>query len=281
MIILVMATLALITPLYITYEYIETDPTFCVSCHLMQKPFELWRSSAMHTVTCHSCHEQSTQDSLNLVYQFYVLNKQNITKHAEVPQEKCEACHKSGDPMWRQISEEVGHKIHQEKGNITCLQCHSKSLHQFTPPSELCSDCHKQTVQIPEMQIHCTSCHQYTAKGKETLTPQRLECMSCHATRGNVTMSVPEKAHLDTQCSTCHQPHNQSKPIGCTTCHETKDLPILHRDAIHSKLTCQSCHIPHRVEDVRTTCTDCHADKTKHNTPNQCNDCHIFKKIAT
>jgi len=287
-IILFVAVLALALPSYMSYEYIENDPEFCISCHLMQEPFNLWKASAMHSVTCHNCHQQSVMDSMNLLYQTVLFNPQNLTKHAIVPIGACEKCHTNGDISIRQITDEIGHKVHHEKANISCLDCHSKSLHLFTPSSSICTDCHKEKLLTSGMQIHCTSCHQYTVKDKESLLPSRVECTSCHVAKEEIVMAIPTQAHVNTECSTCHKPHNQSTPIACVSCHEDvlesparEDvLPNNHLDPAHLQLSCQECHIPHTSEEVRAICTDCHRDKVTHNSPDQCNECHNFKKLS-
>src|SRR3972149_1849071 len=287
-IILFFFVLALALPSYLSYEYIENDPTFCISCHLMQEPFDLWKASAMHSVTCHNCHQQSVMDSMNLLYQTVLFNPKNVTKHANVPITNCEKCHVIGDASIRKITDEIGHVVHRENANISCLDCHSKTLHQFTPSSAICADCHEEQLKTPGMQIHCTSCHQYKLKDKESLLPARAECVSCHVSKQEVTMAVPVGAHLKTECSNCHKPHNQSMPISCASCHEDvlkssvrEDvLPNNHSDPAHLQLSCQECHIPHTSEAVRTICTDCHRDKITHNSPDQCNECHNFKKLS-
>jgi nitrate/TMAO reductase-like tetraheme cytochrome c subunit len=283
--ILVIAALALSTPLYITYNYYQNDPKFCTSCHLMNQPYELWRASAMHDVTCHNCHELSPPEAMNLVFMTVVENPTNVTTHAEVDPSACVNCHTEGDITIPQITDQIGHEVHYFQGNISCLQCHGTSLHEFTPPDSICQTCHNETQKTLGMaSLDCKDCHTYTATGKISLIPQRIECLSCHSERATV-MSIPAAAHQDSSCSTCHQVHNSSKPLECTSCHPRSQLAGLHQITGHNLVgdqsDCQKCHVPHQQNtDVRQVCTTCHYDKVDHNPGIECNLCHNFAKTA-
>ena len=41
---------------YRTYDYIEHDNDFCMSCHLMAEPFERFGQSAHRDLGCKACH---------------------------------------------------------------------------------------------------------------------------------------------------------------------------------------------------------------------------------
>ncbi len=281
---LVIAALALSTPLYVGYNYYQNDPKFCTSCHLMNKPYELWRTSAMHEVTCHSCHELSPPEAMNLVYLAVVENPTEIKSHAEVKEEFCVKCHTGGEINIPQISEEIGHKTHFYQNNVSCFKCHSMSLHEFIPPDSICQTCHEEKQKTVGMaSIDCKGCHTYTAEGKSSLIPSRIECLSCHSQRDRV-MAIPAAAHQDSACSTCHQLHNYSTPVECTSCHAREQLPGLHQITSHNlennQNDCQRCHQPHQKNDARTTCTSCHYNRIKHNERIECNLCHQFNKKA-
>ncbi len=281
---LVIAALALTTPVYIGYEYYESNPKFCTSCHLMNGPYELWRQGAMgEKVSCHTCHELSPPASMNLVYMQLVENPTEIKSHADVKEEVCLKCHAGGDVIYPQIEKQVGHQVHYFQGNQTCLNCHNTNLtlHQFSPPENICQRCHEQKQQTAGMaNLDCRSCHSFTEEGKDTLVPTKADCVSCHA-RIQSVMAIPAAAHQDSQCSTCHQLHNSSKPAQCTSCHDTKTLPGLHQAQTHLSLSdqkdCQRCHVPHQQAEVRAVCTTCHSSKITHNPGVECNICHQFK----
>ena len=38
------------------YDYTEHDPKFCVTCHVMDEPFDTWETSVHKTIECHDCH---------------------------------------------------------------------------------------------------------------------------------------------------------------------------------------------------------------------------------
>lgn len=282
--ILVITALALSTPIYIGYNYYENDPRFCTSCHLMNKPYELWRTSAMHEVTCHNCHELSPPAAMNLVYLAVVENPTEIKSHAEVEEAFCLKCHTGGEINIPQITEQVGHQVHTIQANATCLECHSTSLHQFTPPDSICSTCHTEKQKTVGMSsLDCKDCHTYTANGKLSLIPGQVECIKCHSERQTI-MVVPAAAHEESNCATCHELHNNSKPQSCTSCHAREELQGLHQLQSHNleqnQNDCQRCHQSHEKSDVRTTCTSCHYNKVKHNEGIDCNTCHKFTKTA-
>lgn len=244
----------------------------------MQEPYEKWRVSAMHTQTCHKCHEQSLSESLSLVFEALIFNPQNITKHAVVNPDVCLRCHGNGDPQWIQVLDTSGHKIHYFSEGINCTQCHGIELHVFKPSKQLCTQCHTNKIKIKTMQFHCLNCHDYTGK-EEKLIPDRGDCEVCHTARDITTVSFTSSAHNQSDCSMCHRPHQQPKPIACTTCHEAPKKG-LHQVEAHND--CSTCHIPHTVNaDIRTVCTSCHTNKTTHMAPTPCNQCHDFLKTAT
>jgi cytochrome c5 len=278
LLIIVIFALALSTPIYITYEYYENDPRFCTTCHLMDEPYELWRAGAMHSVVCHNCHELDFPAAMNLVYTYYVFNPQEVSTHAEVHESTCLECHASGETIYPQISDEVGHEEHYYRDGITCLECHGESLHQFTPPDNICGDCHDEQQKTAGMaNLDCEDCHTYTSKGKVSLVPERIECIDCHA-RGETVMAIPNGSHQESSCSNCHELHNSSEPLECTSCHPKETLPGLHQFPTHND--CQSCHLPHQKSDVRSVCTTCHTNRVDHNAGIECSLCHQFGKRA-
>ncbi len=274
---IVIVLLGLSLPAYLTYDYYENDPGFCTSCHLMNGPYELWRSSGMHTVTCHACHEMDIPAALNLVYTALVYDPQEIATHAEVQEETCLDCHASGNIIYPQIVNEVGHETHYfHQEEASCFDCHSKSLHRFVSSDDVCQECHDETQKTAGMvKLDCKDCHTYTSKGKMSFVPQRIECLDCHA-RGETILAIPEGAHQDSVCSTCHELHIDSEPIECVSCHAKDELKGLHQFPIHND--CLRCHASHEKSDVRTVCTFCHVDKITHNEGVDCNLCHNFKE---
>ncbi|MCL5316945.1 MAG: hypothetical protein M1503_01570 [Thaumarchaeota archaeon] len=238
----------------------------------------------MHEVTCHNCHELSPPAAMNLVYMQLFENPTEIKSHANVDEKACLKCHTGGDVIYPQIKTQIGHQEHYFQGNQTCLKCHDTNLHRFAPPDGICQRCHKQKQKTVGMaNLDCRSCHLFTQKEKESLVPSRTDCTSCHASIQTV-MAIPAAAHQDSSCSTCHQLHNSTKPLKCTSCHDTKTLPGLHQAQTHLILSdqkdCQRCHVSHKQSDVRAVCTTCHFVKTMHNPGVECNTCHRFKNSA-
>ena len=100
---------------YQTYDYVQHDNDFCMSCHLMQEPFERFAESAHQGLGCKACHQPTLIARSEMALTQIVENPADITAHAEVPNERCAQCHIEGDPQkWRHIAASAGHKVHLE-----------------------------------------------------------------------------------------------------------------------------------------------------------------------
>ena len=78
---------------YRTFDYIEHDNDFCMSCHLMAQPFERFASSAHRDLGCKACHKPSFVGRTQMALTQVVENPEEIHHHAEVPNDKCASCH--------------------------------------------------------------------------------------------------------------------------------------------------------------------------------------------
>jgi nitrate/TMAO reductase-like tetraheme cytochrome c subunit len=265
------------------YDFVENDPRFCTSCHLMNPAAQKWQDSAHNDVGCHACHQQSIGDSLGQLYHFVRYRPAEITKHAVVDAARCAACHASHDDRWKQVAETAGHMVHSTRAGIQCVTCHSKGLHRFVRPSDACADCHEMTMERESAMtsFHCTTCHNFLATDHELGSPERDDCLECHE-----HMQVHEErfdgdAPMNFPCHRCHQPHQHMLPTmdDCTDCHDTSGSG-LHAVPFHAD--CLSCHRPHlwHVEG-RATCLRCHAaDRMDHYPDLACAGCHSFAKEA-
>ena len=272
---------------YRTYDYVEHDNEFCLSCHLMVEPYELFARSAHRDMGCKACHKPSFAARSQMALSQIVVNPDSIRHHAEVPNEKCASCHIEGDPeRWESIRNSAGHRVHLESDDpvlegLQCVECHSSSLHQFTAASETCaqSDCHTDSdVQLGGMgnlTIHCTACHGFSDPVPEgvpleaalaAVEPDAEACLSCHAMRTLVEMP-PNEPH-DAVCGSCHNPHEQLTPEDavetCATseCHtDPEELTPMHRGLDPGELSaCTQCHEAHHWEIEATDCVSCHQD---------------------
>src|SRR3989338_11715118 len=57
---------------YRVYDYLENNPTFCKSCHIMETAFASWEKSVHAMVNCHDCHHLPPREGIKLFYGFVV-----------------------------------------------------------------------------------------------------------------------------------------------------------------------------------------------------------------
>ena len=275
---------------YETYDYIEHDNDFCLSCHLMADPYERFAKSAHRDLSCKACHQPTFTTRSRMALTQIVQQPDTLATHAEVPNERCVDCHVEGDPeKWRQIASSAGHRIHFESEapsleGLKCVECHGTSLHQFTATSTTCqqSGCHEDTdVRLggmSDLTIHCVACHDFSTpvardsvpSGQDSLLavamrPQREECLSCHAMREQLpNMPPPEEDPHRGACGACHQPHEQATPAeavqSCAECHARPDtLTAFHRGLQTGVLdNCTDCHTAHDFRVEGENCGACH-----------------------
>lgn len=97
---------------YRFYVYVEYDPTFCGSCHLMEQAWRTWQAGPHKTVNCHTCHQQDPGDRARIVWRWATQDVQDVPPHTRLARSVCESCHLSQDSRWAQIGETAGHTIH-------------------------------------------------------------------------------------------------------------------------------------------------------------------------
>ncbi len=272
---------------YRTFDYIEHDNDFCMSCHLMAQPFERFASSAHRDLGCKACHKPSFAGRTQMALTQVVENPEEIHAHAEVPNDKCASCHIDGDPeKWALVANSAGHRAHFESSDpdlqgLRCVQCHSSGVHEFAATDKTCaqSGCHEEVeVRLGKMgdfTIHCVACHSFNSvvqtdselsDARAALAPSRNECLSCHAMRALVEV-IPEEAHGQV-CSTCHNPHEQLAPADAARtcanvgCHDdVMDLSTFHRGLDHGSVEgCLTCHQAHDFRLDGDDCVSCHED---------------------
>ncbi|HSJ23625.1 MAG TPA: hypothetical protein VK929_03000, partial [Longimicrobiales bacterium] len=273
--------------LYQTYDYVQHDNEFCMSCHLMQDPFDRFAQSEHRGLGCKACHQPTMVVRTQMALTQILENPDAIHTHAEVPNRVCADCHITGNPeKWRQIEASAGHRVHMESNDpalrgLQCVQCHSSGIHEFAATDRTCaqSGCHETTEvrlgRMGQLTIHCASCHDFNAPVAGTvspdtlalaLRPQQEQCMSCHAMR-SLMVDFPEHDVHGGACGACHDPHAQTTPAqaveSCATggCHSQVDtVTAFHRGLAPGVLTqCTSCHTAHEFT-APTDCLQCHQD---------------------
>lgn len=263
------------------YSYTQNDPTFCRSCHTMEQAWNRWATSEHSKVNCHSCHEASPIASMEQVIKYAMNQPNQVSKHAMVSDEMCKNCHENGNGTWKQIADTAGHKVHAEEQRVSCLKCHSVTLHRFAPPEKICLACHSdKDMTISSMgQRYCLDCHNFLRENSP-LRPQRQDCLKCHESQAQKEVHWPSTAPMQFQCSQCHRPHKNERPTGaCASCHQGQENKGKHAVRTHASATCSTCHKPHewRVTQ-RETCLTCHQNKVDHNPGTFCASCHNFRQ---
>lgn len=272
---------------YRTYDYVEHDNDFCMSCHLMAEPYELFGQSAHRDMGCKACHKPSFAGRSRMALTQILEQPDSIAVHAEVPNEKCASCHIDGNPEeWVLVANSAGHRVHLESDDpelqgLQCVQCHSSSLHEFAATDQTCaqSGCHTDVEirlgRMGDFTIHCAACHGFNqvvadeaelAVARAAVAPTGDECLSCHVMRTLVDMP-PDEPH-DQVCSACHNPHEQDTPAQavetCATvgCHnDVQELSAFHRGLDHPTVQdCTTCHVAHEFRLDGDDCLSCHQD---------------------
>ncbi len=272
---------------YQTYDWVQHDNDFCLSCHLMQQPYQLFAQSAHRGLGCKACHHPTFAARSQMALTQIIEQPDSLATHAEVPNEKCASCHIEGDPeKWEVIANTAGHRVHLESDDpslqgLQCVQCHSTSLHQFAATDETCaqSGCHTDVkIQLGKMgnfTIHCVACHSFNApveaqtsvtQARAVLAPTSNECLSCHVMRTLVDIP-PDEPHRAV-CSTCHNPHTQTTPhqavetCAQSGCHDNVEtLSPFHRGLNHRDVEdCTTCHKAHTFRVQGDDCLACHQD---------------------
>lgn len=278
---------------YRTYDYIQNDPEFCTSCHLMQDMFDRWAESGHRDVNCHTCHPGDVVSNLHQLWVTVTEQPTAVKKHAVVPVEICGQCHLSEDPKWRQIAATAGHALHYAELDIECVTCHAPRVHEFVPTDEMCERCHADvSVGLSAMaRNHCTSCHDFLADAGDSLIPTGEDCGRCHQAQGgdrvegggtSLRLATDWHAHLD--CVGCHPVHDVARTdavpradtaVACEDCHD--DTHTLMATDVAGHGSCEGCHPPHSDIRPEDTCATCHsgpAESLGDAAPHLCGDCH-------
>ncbi|MCA9542099.1 MAG: NapC/NirT family cytochrome c, partial [Myxococcales bacterium] len=261
-----------------TWDYIQNDPSFCTSCHLMDDAFGRWQHSGHRDVNCHTCHPGDIASNLHQLWVTFTEQPREVVKHADVPAAICGSCHLGDEGNWRKIGETAGHSLHYGKYKIECVTCHAPQVHTFIPTDAMCEKCHAaQMVNLTPMQrLHCGSCHDFLAEKSRGLRPDEARCAECHGGDGGTGPSAPPW-HRALECANCHPVHAprveavvdpitapevEGDAVPCSTCHVEE--AALHMPQAHA---CQECHEPHAAPAGEAVCRDCHATQAAASPP--------------
>lgn len=276
----------------VSWNFMQHDNRFCVSCHVMTPAFQAMKTSTVHdSLSCHDCHNQSLFASAWQLYVWLKDRPDKIENHAEVPNSTCTSCHVGDSEKWQRVARTAGHRVHLESDSsalaeVECTTCHAEEVHRFVPADRTCGQagCHKADdthIRIGPMaaqtSLHCITCHQYTAElpqlasldsARGALRPGSRQCFSCHEMRARMAEFDFARDPHGGQCGMCHNPHTQAAPeealksCASAACHVGwRDVPF-HAGAIHRRAAaqCQTCHTPHAASVDASDCQGCHAD---------------------
>lgn len=269
-----------------TWNYMQHDNDFCMTCHVMEAPFERFQKSAHADLSCHDCHQQSIFASGRQMVLWVAERPVMISEHAPVPNDRCESCHVTGEAdSWKRIKETAGHRIHFESkdpklAGLLCVTCHGVEVHRFSPVDATCGTqgCHDdKKIQLAKMSnqtsLHCTVCHRFTevvpasvdtAAAKNAIGPRLEQCNTCHGMQQLVADFDSGMDPHRAECGTCHNPHEQKTAaeagLRCATCHEDWKKQPFHVGAAHGSVNqqCTLCHVPHRARVDASDCAGCH-----------------------
>ena len=250
-VLLIAAAIGIVGLAYGSYRlsiYVEYEPAFCGSCHIMEAAWQTWQAGPHHQITCHQCHQQNIVDRTRIVWHWAIHDAQHVPPHTQLNRQVCEGCHLSQEARWPQIAATAGHKIHVMRADLPCLSCYLPSLHAVEPKVEACQKCHTAArTNIGGMaDLPCMTCHNFLATTEAEILPQRETCLTCHATMQVKGATFPEDAPMAFNCSDCHKLH--AKPVpqfqDCLGCHTSVLEDPIHFER-RALTTCVECHQPH------------------------------------
>ncbi len=247
----------------------------CKSCH---QPHRFVLAGADQKALCNRCHSQ--QVTLAAVIESGGQKSATGAGH-----QNCQGCHR-GLPHQPKALRATCASCHESqgaavrKGHQECLGCHephSGKQREGDIPAT-CGSCHRQERNTaPAGHLACASCHEpHTGNHPKA-------CASCHAEPAKTP-----HGKISADCASCHRPHGPAgvtSPPTCTSCHDPKKLPGLHRLKQHE--TCSGCHTGHgemlastgKVVQAldRGACTSCHQKREEHFPDSStCTSCHLF-----
>jgi len=289
-------------------DYFENDPNACFACHVHDDANKQWAKSEHANINCHECHHSSKKDQVIQMYRFAFLGQRAVApRHGEiiVPRTLCLRCHWERDekfPKAPDISKSRYHAKHVFIEKIECTKCHGYRTHKFSLEERYCLTCHKDKAfrphgttdkpheKTPMGELPCLNCH---TDRTSNLLPERKKCLFCHGdekvrkeltndatidvkhfrpsdetVKKAVKINVPDKAPMQFECRTCHNPHLRARPdwAACTVkCHTTVPYTGKHEIHLQMNLTCKNCHKPHSwkvtIEQAKKDCVTCHEYK--------------------
>lgn len=218
---------------------------------------------AWSATDCQACHEKAASPAFNK------------TAHAKLDQ-SCASCHQN-------LAE---HVKGQSEGDANAPVPSVKAL-KTAAINDTCLTCHEKAGQAAwrggvhdRRNVSCTSCHSvHSFESKKAQLKHEQDPETCYSCHQNVRAKSWRTSHHPVregkmQCSSCHNPHDGSRPQMlkaesvnelCYQCHTEKRGPFLFEHA-PVREDCASCHDPHGSN---------HKRMLVQKTPNLCWNCHF------
>jgi predicted CXXCH cytochrome family protein len=245
---------------YQVHDFTENDPTFCVSCHLMQTAYDTWENSVHNTVNCHECHYATPREQNRMLIMTILQNPEAVEpRHGKivVPWKMCFKCHWERDEHFQtaaNIAKSATHAKHVFVEQIECSKCHAyietatkEGLHEFVPDERFCLRCHeaKEVHGIGMEGLACLACH---TDQTPDIKPTREKCLICH---GDVKTRVKISVTLDTMDTRFFTPDPEMVEKA-STIKFTENGPMM--------FECHTCHQPHgiKINPDQSQCFSCH-----------------------
>lgn len=174
--------------------------------------------------------------------------------------------------MWKDSAHAETFVKDSSGDNMTCARCHApiKWIPSMDDMPESCFSCKFEVKDPPPLvleqdwnDIACKVCHQEDKNGNVQPEYMWLEiaqieeyaqvdtqtelCQKCH-TKIDLTdheVAQLDGAHVDYECTECHNPHDLSASCGTVDCHaDVIDplTPIAGHDKQHQVVSCVACH---------------------------------------
>ncbi len=109
------------------YNYIQKNPEFCNSCHLMEEAYTAWKLSGHRNMVCQECHQLGMIEQNRLLVKFvFTTDRKTPEPHGnETPWKTCTTCH------WDEaaqgsltVNKSTGHARHVFMEKLQCKDCH-------------------------------------------------------------------------------------------------------------------------------------------------------------
>jgi len=244
------------------FQWVNSQPWFCNSCHEMNFYYHTWQTSTHGPqARCLECHAQPgirgfIEEKVRGAEQLSA----HITGNYEVPikiivrvrNQQCLTCHPDTATI-QDKTIDVRHDVHMEK-EVLCADCHSRIVHSRPDQPKMIS-----TEQ-------CESCHQAHPTSFMTGSHLSVNCSQCHTDL--------KYGKQDARCESCHQPpamHPSGNATQCEQCHTPagwKPAKVDHSafplTGNHQGLACEKCHPNGQFQGTSPKCESCHQAPADH-----------------